>query len=229
MRRRIWLVADAALKMSTALLHRDKDKITQLQVIASLWQHYFGKSCSPNNMGRKTVTAYRLLVTPSKLSPFTSRIWSPGIRFPVREQKKSMSHEHCAEWRYQLGEVFIWCNCVESGGKTLLTSFLFSDRRHILCCITDILLEVGKVYGKLSPNVQRAVIQSTFVKLLRSEQAGMLAFPKNRTKSFGNRAFFYHAPFLWNKSSAPIKEAVSLAISKSGMRAHLFSLYIDCG
>lgn len=82
MRRRMWLVAEAALKISTALWNKQRHKNT-----FTLLLHYHLHHSRGSNKDEVQYD-YLSLVTPTRLSPFTSKIWSPGIRFPIRGQRK---------------------------------------------------------------------------------------------------------------------------------------------
>ena len=58
---------------------------------------------------------------------------------------------------------------------------------------------------------------------LRSESDLRLKVPKTRLKSYGDRAFSYIAPVLWNSLPLSIKTASSLTIFKSKLKNHFFN------
>ena len=62
---------------------------------------------------------------------------------------------------------------------------------------------------------------------LRSQQTNLLVIPRTKTKSWGNRAFSYRAPLLWNKLPTAVKEADSVEMFKSRIKTHLFSLHFE--
>lgn len=88
MRRRMWLVAEAALKTSTALQIKGKHYN---------WQSLYGGFKS----NLQHWQYYLSLVTPMRLSPFTSKIWSPGIRLPETTGTKWNSYED-QWWRQRI-------------------------------------------------------------------------------------------------------------------------------
>ncbi len=55
-------------------------------------EHQLNHVVKTMTKGSKTLLGYLSLVTPTRLSPFTSKIWSPGNRFPVRGQRKVRRH-----------------------------------------------------------------------------------------------------------------------------------------
>lgn len=104
-RRRMWLVAEAALNTSTALQMKQRHQMVLELLLTANWQcGYF-----TNN---KQYGTYLSLVTPMRLSPFTSKIWSPGIRFPVRKMTDSpLPHNRrvsCKNLYFSSGETFLY-------------------------------------------------------------------------------------------------------------------------
>ena len=59
--------------------------------------------------------------------------------------------------------------------------------------------------------------------LLRSAQWNLLKVPNTRTIIYGNRAFSYAAPTLWNSLPEPVKTAESLGAFKTALKTFLFS------
>ena len=59
--------------------------------------------------------------------------------------------------------------------------------------------------------------------LLCSAQRNLLKVPYTRTITYGNRAFSYAAPTLWNSLPEPVKTAESLCIFKTALKTFLFS------
>ena len=60
-------------------------------------------------------------------------------------------------------------------------------------------------------------------RLLRSAQRNLLKVPNTRTKTYGNRAFSYAAPTLWNSLPEHVKTAESLHAFKTALKTFLFS------
>ena len=60
-------------------------------------------------------------------------------------------------------------------------------------------------------------------RLLRSAQRNLLKVPNTRTRTYGNRAFSYAAPTLWNSLPEPVKNAESLGVFKTALKTFLFS------
>ena len=60
-------------------------------------------------------------------------------------------------------------------------------------------------------------------RLLRSAQRNLLKVPNTRTKTYGNRAFSYAAPTLWNSLPEHVKTAESLRAFKTALKTFLFS------
>ena len=48
--------------------------------------------------------------------------------------------------------------------------------------------------------------------------------PSCRTKTYGNRSFSYQAPVIWNQLPYSVRHSSSLALFKSSLKTHLFSL-----
>ena len=60
---------------------------------------------------------------------------------------------------------------------------------------------------------------------LRSSTAGLLAVPKRvTTKKYGEAAFCFYGPKIWNKLPLRIRQAPSLDILKKHLKTHLFNL-----
>ncbi|KAL3066517.1 hypothetical protein OYC64_016470 [Pagothenia borchgrevinki] len=59
---------------------------------------------------------------------------------------------------------------------------------------------------------------------LRSSDTGLLSIPRSRLRTVGDRAFSVAAPTLWNALPPEIRNAASLDIFKSALKAHLFTL-----
>ena len=59
---------------------------------------------------------------------------------------------------------------------------------------------------------------------LRSQGAGLLTVPKVNKKSFGEQAFSFRAPMLWNSLPQDIRLACSVEVFKSKLKTHLFSV-----
>ncbi len=57
---------------------------------------------------------------------------------------------------------------------------------------------------------------------LRSEDMCLLAVPKSRLSTIGDRAFSVCGPYLWNKLPLDIKNSQTLNIFKSKLKKHLF-------
>ena len=59
---------------------------------------------------------------------------------------------------------------------------------------------------------------------LRSSNQDLLAVPRSRLKTKGDRAFAFVAPTLWNSLPAHIRSAVSIEAFKKQLKTHLFKL-----
>ena len=59
---------------------------------------------------------------------------------------------------------------------------------------------------------------------LRSSHSLNLSVPKHRLKSYGERSFSVAAPKLWNNLPCKIKSSESVAVFKSAVKTHMFSL-----
>ena len=64
-------------------------------------------------------------------------------------------------------------------------------------------------------------------RLLRSAQRNLLKVPNTRTITYGNRAFSYAAPTLWNSLPEPLKTAESLGVFKTALKTFLFSKWFS--
>ncbi|KAF7654822.1 hypothetical protein LDENG_00064330, partial [Lucifuga dentata] len=64
----------------------------------------------------------------------------------------------------------------------------------------------------VSPNL---ITSSVPPRPLRSQEADLLIIQRTKTKSLGHRTLSYHAPLLWNKLPAALKEADSIEMFKS--------------
>ena len=60
---------------------------------------------------------------------------------------------------------------------------------------------------------------------LRSSDMDILAVPRSRTVSYGDRAFAVAAPQLWNELPLAIKRAPSLTVFKRSLKTHLFDAF----
>ena len=88
-----------------------------------------------------------------------------------------------------------------------------------------ILLFVFKCLHGLAPQyLSNLLVPYTPSRLLRSADQALLVVPKTKRKSRGDRAFAVAAPRLWNELPLHIRLTESLAVFKSRLKTHLFSL-----
>lgn len=91
-----------------------------------------------------------------------------------------------------------------------------------------LLLIVFKVLNGLAPSYLVDLLHyHTPSRALRSSNQMLLDVPRARLKTRGDRAFAVAAPRLWNSLPAHIRSAQTLAIFKSLLKTHLFSLAFE--
>ncbi len=88
-----------------------------------------------------------------------------------------------------------------------------------------ILLMVFKALHNMSPSyITNLLDYYTSARTLRSADKLLLAVPRSKKKSKGDRAFMVVAPKLWNSLPLHIRQAPSLEVFKSQLKTHLFTL-----
>jgi hypothetical protein len=88
-----------------------------------------------------------------------------------------------------------------------------------------LLLIVYKSLNNAAPSYLSELLQPYHPKAnLRSGTRGLLAVPKSRLKSFGDRAFSIAGPTLWNTLPMNIRVASTTQQFKSLLKTHLFTL-----
>ena len=93
-----------------------------------------------------------------------------------------------------------------------------------------ILMFVFKVRNGLAPQYLTDVLQCYApARALRSSDQLLLAVPKTRLKTRGDRAFGAAAPRLWNSLPWHIRSAGSIEVFKSSLKTHFFSLAFNSG
>ena len=120
-------------------------------------------------------------------------------------------------------------NCVGTGTRKFyhITPILQSLHWLPVHFHTDfkILLFVFKCLHGLAPQyLSNLLVPYTPSRLLRSADQALLVVPRTKRKSRGDRAFAVAAPRLWNELPLHIRLTESLAVFKSRLKTHLFSL-----
>ncbi len=88
-----------------------------------------------------------------------------------------------------------------------------------------ILLMVFKALHNMYPSYITNLLEyHTPVRTLRSADKLLLAVPRSKKKSKGDRAFMVVAPKLWNSLPLHIRQARSLEVFKSHLKTHLFTI-----
>ena len=91
--------------------------------------------------------------------------------------------------------------------------------------IFKILLLTYKILHDLSPSYLSSLLQIRYpVRTLRSSSRSLLSVPSVMTKTYGQRAFSYSAPYLWNSLPESVKRSPSLPSFKIALKTHLFKL-----
>ena len=92
-----------------------------------------------------------------------------------------------------------------------------------------ILLLAYKALNGLAPTYMSSLIKPYIpTRTLRSQSAGLIVTTETTDFSkitIGGRAFTHRAPFLWNALPPAVRHADTLAIFKTKLKTHLFSLY----
>lgn len=87
-----------------------------------------------------------------------------------------------------------------------------------------ILILMCKSLHGLAPQYLTDILHPyTQLRSLRSSDKDLLAVPKTRLRTFGDRAFCVGAPSLWNKLPLAIRSASSLISFKNQLKTHLFT------
>ena len=87
-----------------------------------------------------------------------------------------------------------------------------------------VLLITFKVINGLAPTYLSDLLASYEpTRCLRSGQQHLLRVPSTRLKTFGDRAFSYFAPHLWNKLPMHLRTITSLEIFKHELKSYLFA------
>ena len=92
-----------------------------------------------------------------------------------------------------------------------------------------ILLLTFKALNGLAPQYLSSLLQPYSVEAyaLRSNDNNKLVQPKARTKTYGERAFAYAAPTLWNRLPVEIRSITSVNCFKTSIKTLLFkSVYL---
>ena len=88
-----------------------------------------------------------------------------------------------------------------------------------------ILCMVFKTLNGQAPDyLCKAVTQYTPKRALRSSEQGLLVVPRVRTKKYGERAFSFAAPHLYNSLPQKIRMANTIDTFKANLKTHLFRL-----
>lgn len=92
-----------------------------------------------------------------------------------------------------------------------------------------ILLTTYKILYGLAPFYMSSLLSvRQSVRSLRSSNKSLLSIPSVKTKSYGQRAFSYCAPLLWNGLPEVIKCSPTLYSFKSALKTHLFRQCYEC-
>ena len=92
----------------------------------------------------------------------------------------------------------------------------------------NILITTYKIIHGLAPSYMSSLLkvrQSS--RSLRSSSRSLLSIPSTKTKSYGQRAFSFSAPHLWNGLPESLKCSCSLESFKSSLKTYLFKQYYD--
>ena len=91
-----------------------------------------------------------------------------------------------------------------------------------------VLLLTYKALNGLAPIYMSSLIERYIpTRPLRSQSAGLLKVTEFNKITIGGRAFTHRAPHLWNALPQAVRDANTLAIFKSRLKTHLFSLHYD--
>ena len=86
-----------------------------------------------------------------------------------------------------------------------------------------ILLITFKALNGLAPNYLACLLHwYTPGRALRSSDSKQLFVPKTKLIQYGDRAFHYCAPFLWNKLPLELRGTTSISVFKRCLKTHLF-------
>ena len=86
------------------------------------------------------------------------------------------------------------------------------------------LLTYKAVHGEAPGYLSDLIAAARPVRNLRSATHGVLATPRTRLKTYGDRAFSAAAPAVWNSLPPELRAATSSSIFKTQLKTHLFSL-----
>jgi len=86
------------------------------------------------------------------------------------------------------------------------------------------LLTYKAVHGEAPGYPSDLIVASRPVRSLRSAAHNVLASPKTRLKTYGDRAFSAAAPAVWNSLPPKVRAATSCNSFKTQLKTHLFSL-----
>ena len=91
-----------------------------------------------------------------------------------------------------------------------------------------ILLLVFKCLNGLAPTYLSDLLHyHNSPRLLRSSFQNLLAVPKSRLKTYGDRAFSVVAPRLWNKLPLELRSVTCVDQFKTQLKTYLFKLAYD--
>ena len=112
------------------------------------------------------------------------------------------------------------------GQKTILfSSFWLPVEQRI---IFKILLLTFKALNNLCPSYISNLLETCKpTRSLRSSSRNLLAIPRSKLKSYGDRAFSVCAPKLWNDIPEIIKCSVNLNTFKRNLKTYLFKRYFN--
>ena len=92
-----------------------------------------------------------------------------------------------------------------------------------------ILLLTCKILNGLVPGYLSDLISSykpNRSNLIRSAEKNLLAVPRTRLKTFGDRSFLVASPILWNTIPLEIKNSSTILIFKKGLKTFLFNFLL---
>ena len=94
--------------------------------------------------------------------------------------------------------------------------------------VTNILLLTYKILNGLAPGYLSDLISAYKPsRALRSAHKNLLAVPRTKLKTFGDRCFSVASPFLWNGLPLSIKLSPSVPVFKKRLKTHFFKKYFN--
>ena len=87
-----------------------------------------------------------------------------------------------------------------------------------------LLLVYKALHGQAPTYIADMVIRYVPCRALRSAGTEQLVVPKVNTKRYGEAAFCYYAPHLWNTIPVELRTAATENIFKKQLKTHLFNL-----